>query len=332
MPVAAGEQSVLIADGMDSVAISSAGEQPLDPADDGPDDLDSETLAAFGSATLGTVLAADQTTTPLEHGPSSYVRFSGNLVPGWAIAVLSLALLIPAGVAALDGTARAARRRAGIVRALTWAAALALPLLATLVLVYLLALTGLIARPRYPFDPGRFGVGGGEILMLVALVAVLVAGYAFTGLGHAPRAARRAALAPALGAAATLGALASWLLNPYLALLLAPPAHAWLLASRQREPRRIVMVAVVALSLLPAALAFRSVTGAVGAGAWDVLLMVADGHIPTPTLIALCPLIGSLVGLLLLPRTDERVEAAQPRRAGPAEPTEGAFGHSSTQA
>jgi hypothetical protein len=93
-----------------------------------------------------------------------------------------------------------------------------------------------------------------------------------------------------------------------------------------------VMVAVVALSLLPAALALRSVTGAVGAGAWDVLLMVADGHIPTPTLIALCPLVGALVGLLLLPRTDEQVEPAQPPRARPAEPADQALRHSSTQA
>jgi hypothetical protein len=302
MPVAAGDQSVVIADGIDSIAISSAGEKPLAPAEDGLDDLDSDALSAYGSAALATVLAVDQTTTPLEHGPSSYVGFSGNLIPGWAIAVLSLALLIPPGVAALDGVARASRRRAGIVRALTWAVALALPLLATLVLVYLLALAGLIARPRYPFDPQRLGLGGGELLVIVVLAATVIAGYVFTGLGRPPAAARRAALVPALGAVATVGGLASWLFNPYLALLLAPAAHVWILAARGRAPGRIAMLALVALALLPAALAFRSVTGAVGAGAWDVLLMVTDGHIGAPALIALCPLVGALVGLVLLPR------------------------------
>jgi hypothetical protein len=247
------------------------------------------------------VLALDQTTTSLEHGPGSYVGFSENLIPGWAIAVLSLALLIPPGIAALDGVARASRRRAGIVRALTWAVALALPLLATLVLVYLLALAGLIARPRYPFDPERFGVSIGELLAIVVLAATVIAGYVFTGLGR-PAAAGRAALVPALGAVATVGGLATWLFNPYLALLLAPAAHVWIVAARGRAPGRIAMLALVALALLPAALAFRSVTGAVGAGAWDVLLMVTDGHIGAAALIALCPLIGSLAGLILLPR------------------------------
>jgi Peptidase family M28 len=318
MPVAAGDQSVVIAEGIDAVAISSAGEEPLAPEQDGKADLDSGSLTAFGSATLGTILAVDQTTTaPLEHGPGSYVSFAGNLIPGWAIAVLSLALLLPPGIAALDGVARAARRRAGIGRALAWAVGLALPLLATLVLVYVLAVAGLIARPRYPFDPGRFGVGGGEVAVLVVLAAATVVGYVFTGLGQPPPGPRRAALVPALGVSATAGALATWVLNPYLALLLAPAAHAWLLAGRARAIGRVTRIALVAIALLPAALALRSVTAAVGAGAWDVLLMIADGHIGTIVLITLCPLVGSLVGLILLPRGEDEPDAEPGRQRPP---------------
>lgn len=299
MPVAVGEQSVLIAEGVPAVAISSAGEKPLPPAADEPDDLDPTTLGEFGSAVVAVVLAIDQSTTELEHGPQTYVEFAGNLIPGWALATLALALLLPAAIAALDGVARAARRGEGEGRAIGWAGALALVPLATLVLLYLLSVLGLVASPPYPFDPGRFGVGLGELLVLFVIVAAAVAGYAVTGLLRPPRSSRRGALVPALGAAATLGAVASWLLNPFLALLLAPLAHVWLVAAGER-PRRLLAIAAVVAALLPAALALRVVTGAVGAGTWDLVLMVADGQISTLALIALCPIVGSLVGLLVI--------------------------------
>jgi hypothetical protein len=299
MPVAVGDQGVLIAEGVDAVAISSAGEKPLPAAADGPDDLDPTSLGEFGAAVLATVLAIDQSTIPLEHGAEAYVEFAGNLVPGWALATLALALLLPAAIAAVDGVARAARRGEGEARALGWAGALALPPLATLALLYLLSLVGLVASPPFPFDPGRFGVGAGELMVLALLAAACIWGYAATGLLRPPRSSGRGALVPALGTAATLGAIASWLLNPFLALLLAPLAHVWLVATRER-PRRLVVVAAVLAALLPAALALRVVTGAVGAGAWDVVLMVADGHISTLALIALCPIFGSLAGLLAL--------------------------------
>ena len=319
MPAAAGEQSVLIADGLDAIAISSAGEEPLPPDRDEPDDFDIETLTQFGSAALGAVLVLDQTTASLDHGPDTYIRFAGNLIPGWAVAILALAMLAPAALAAIDGVARAARRRAGIVRAITWTVGLAVPLLGALVAIYLLALIGLIARPRYPFDPGRFGIGIGEVLLMLILAGGLVAGYVLTGLGDAPARARRQALVPALGAAGVLGALVTWLLNPFLALLLVPAAHIWLIGSRDRAPGRALTLVAVVLALLPAALALRVSTAAIGAGPWDLLLSIADGHIGAVALIALCPLAGSLIGLVILAgrEPDERVEAGEARAGGP---------------
>jgi Peptidase family M28 len=208
MPSAAGDQSVLIAEGLDTVAFSSAGEAPLPPDTDGPDDLDPEVLAEFGSAALGTVLVLDQATTPLDHGPDTYVGFSGSLIPGWAIAVL------------------------------------------------------------------------------------------------------------ALGVAAVTGALVSWLLNPYLALLLAPVAHVWLFAARRRPPSRGLTLALAALALVPALLALKVSAGAVGAGVWDIVLMIAGGHIGTPALIALCPICGALVGLAILAWSGA-LEEADVEGAGP---------------
>jgi len=317
MPSAAGDQSVLIAEGVDTIAFSSAGERPLPPERDAPDDFDPEVMTEFGSAALATVLVLDQATTSLDHGPDAYVGFSGSLIPGWSIAVMALALILPAGLAAVDGVARAARRRFGLIRSLAWAVGLALPPLATVVAIYVLAVMGLIVRPLYPFDPGRFGLGLGELVILLLLAATLVGGYLFTGLGHPPRRARGEALVPALGAAAVAGALVSWLLNPYLALLLVPAAHVWLVAARRRPPSRALTLGLAALALLPAALALKVSAGAVGAGPWDLVLMIADGHIGTLAVIALCPLVGALVGLVILAWSEIRAGASAPRSGVP---------------
>jgi Peptidase family M28 len=319
MPVAAGEQGVLISEGVDAVGLSSAGERPLDPADDQPQDLDPEVLAQFGGAALGIVLAIDAWIPPIEHGPDAYVEFSGSLVPGWSIAMLALALIAPAAVAAVDGVARAARRRAGTIRSLSWSVALALPLLATLVVLYLLSVAGVVADAPYPFDPARFDFGPDEALVLVLLAVVAIAGYALGGLTRPPRRARRDALVPALGATAVLGGTATWLANPYLALLLVPAVHVWLLAGRERPPSRPLLVAAGLGAVLPVLLAMRISIEAVGAGVWDCVLMVTDGHISAAALVAGCPLAGSLVGLLLLawrPGTDwTNPLGARPQRA-----------------
>ena len=95
-------------------------------------------------------------------------------MPGWAIAVFALALLVPAAVAALDGVARAARRRAGVVRAIVWAFALALPLAGLVIAVLVAGVAGLVADPAYPFDPGRFDLGVPEALLIIALLAAAV--------------------------------------------------------------------------------------------------------------------------------------------------------------
>jgi len=300
LPLAVGEQSVLIAEGLDAIAISSAGEQPLAPEDEGLADLSPEVLGEFGGATLATLLVLDQTAAPLEHGPDSYVEFSGSLVPGWAIAMLALSLLLPAGVAAVDGLARAARRRAGAVVAVAWAFGLALPLLAALVLVYLMSVAGLIPGPRYPFDPGRFVLGFSEALALALVAGSIVAAFALARLLHRPRAAGLDALVPALGAAAFAGAIATWLQNPYLALFLVPAAHVWLLTARQPARSRALLTLAVLAAALPVVLVVRSAAGAVGAGPWDLVLAISDGQIPTLLLLALCPLAGAQLGALAL--------------------------------
>ena len=83
--------------------------------------------------------------------------------------------------------------------------------------------------------------------------------------------------------------LALWLANPYLALLLAPAAHVWLLSGAEsiagaRSPRsRCALVCVPVLAALVAVAAALDL----GADApWTYALMVADGQIGLPTMLA----------------------------------------------
>ena len=77
-------------------------------------------MTDFGRTALLLAAAIDASPEPLDHGPSTYVPMAGNLVPGWTLALLALTLTLPAGLASIDGLARAKRRRRRIGRALWW--------------------------------------------------------------------------------------------------------------------------------------------------------------------------------------------------------------------
>ena len=296
-PGGLGEQAVLIDAGFDAVAISSAGERPLPVDEDEPADLSGETLGEFGTAAFTAVLALDAATAPLQHGPDSYLIAGDNLLPAGVLGLLALALLLPPAITAIDALARAARRRFGPGPALVWAGSLALPLLAALLTLYLMALIGIVPRPRFPFDPALFGIGLSEIVAFALLVGIAVAGYAWLGLLRAPAGADPDTLPPALGLYLCIGGGVVWIVNPLLALLLVPLAHVWLLATTRRALPRAGLAGAVALALIPVALAALASAGAIGAGAWDLVLMVADGQIPSLLAVALCPIAGCLLGL-----------------------------------
>jgi hypothetical protein len=326
LPSGLGEQAVLIENGLDAIGLSSAGERPLPASQDQPEDLSTSTLGDFGSTALLLAATVDAATSPPEHGPGTYVPLAGNLVPGWTLALLALALLFPAALAAGDGIQRGFRANAGTGWAIGWAASRALPLLAGLLFFYFLSLVGLVASPPFPFDPNLFGVGAGQIVVMV-LVALVIGGsyYAIRG-WRVPPVLPRSAAVPALGAVSTLAVFLAWLANPYLALLLVPTAHVWLTCAPRRGslPWPLV-VGAAALSLLPLIAGIGHVSGSLALGSaapWLLLLMVSDGQFGFGTMLALCLVIGGLLGIVavsLRRRTPPRRRASQPVPQRPAE-------------
>jgi hypothetical protein len=318
IPSGLGEQAPLIAMDVDAVAISSAGERPLRPDRDQEDDLSAGTVSNFGRAAQSLVQAVDSATFSLDHGPSTYLEVGGNLVPGWTLSLLALGLLLPALVAAIDAAARALRRAEPLASGLVWAATMALPLVGALAGLYLLSFLGVVPRPRFPFDPASFEVG------VAAVATAVLVGAAAIGSAFLLRARSRAGVAgdaalAGVGLTAVAAGLVLWLANPYLALLLAPAAHVWLLAAADVRLTHPGVTAVAALvSLLPAAAAVGHVASALdlGTGAlWTLAIMVADGQIGFWTMLAACFLVGSLIGAVLLSRTGRKSDPA-PAAAG----------------
>jgi hypothetical protein len=302
IPAGLGPQAPLVGEGIDAVTISSGGERPLDEAE--AQAFSGETLDAFGRAVQSTISAVDVASGPLEHGPGTHLELSDNLVPGWTLSLLALTLLLPVVIAAIDGAARARRRDLHLTAGLAWAAARGLPLIGALAVLYGLTFVGLVPQPPFPFDPALFDLGARAwITLALIVVAIGLSAYALRVFGVS--AARAPASAPAgLGLVAAIAGLMLWLANPYLALLVVPVAHVWLLAtSGSGALRAAAVLAACVAACLPLAAALASVAGALdlGGGApWTFVLMVADGQIGLAIMVAACFLGGVLIGAAAL--------------------------------
>jgi Peptidase family M28 len=302
LPSGLGEQSVLIAEGIDAVGISADGERPLPTSEDGPESLSAPTLGDYGRAALFLLITLDQATAPLEHGPGTYLTIGDNLIPGWSVALLAICLLLPAALASVDATARSWRRGEGRPRDLGWVATRALPFGAALLLAYLLAFTGLAPRPEFPYDPGRFEIGWRAAVVIVCLIVAFVLVWMAIRALRVPRGSGREGLAAATGVVTCAAVGATWLLNPFLALLLVPAAHVWPAAIGAGGPvRRAVIAVAVGVALVPPLLAVIDLAGRLEVGLavpWQLLLMVTGGQIGFGGALLLCLIAGGLVAMI----------------------------------
>jgi hypothetical protein len=321
LPAGLGAEAVAIADGIDGIGVSGAGERPLEPGADDEAALADESMAEFGNTTLALVLALDIARDPLTHGPGVHLTLAGNLIPGWALALVTLTLIIPAVAAAVDGMARAARRREPALGSLLWALTRALPFLAVLLAIYLLALIGIAPDPSFPFDPGLYGFGWRSAGVLVALIAVFATVAILVRALSRPSRPLRETLATALGVISSLAVLGIWLVNPYLALLCVPLAHVWLLGARPQTAASIAgTLAGIVVALIPLVAAILHLADRLGVGAeapWTLVLLVTGGQIGFVTAALACLVAGSVLGLLSLavPGKAKPVERGNPLAA-----------------
>lgn len=303
IPTGVGDAAALASEGVEAVAISGTGERPPSAGSDVVEQLSAETLTASGSTLLDLTLTLDEAEREPRSGPSAYIEVGDNLLPGWTLAALALALVLPSLLAAGDVFMRDRRRSPRTARrALPWVAERILVPLAGLVLAYGLGLVGLIDDPGFPFDPARFEGGAAAPISFVAIILAVVLAMLLVRPMRTPLDSEPQTLASVAGLLCCLSVIGIWFVNPYLALLAAPAAHVWLLPARAvGPPRRIVITVFAVITLLPVLAAAARVGTSLDLGLstpWHLLLLTVDGQIGLPLALLWCGLLGGLLACI----------------------------------
>jgi len=328
-PLGIGGQGVFLERGFESVRISGSGELP--PPGNGGRAADRDRLGGLGRATLRTLTALDQSGRPA-HGPGTYVTAVSQVVPGWVFVLLAATLLLPVLVTSVDAFARARRRHVELGAWLGWLGAWVAPFLAALAAAELLALAGATPEPpANPVAPSDLPLDAPALGVLAAVALAGVLAFLF-----ARSLARRGAPSPdpaepgaacALALLTVAAALALWLLNPYAALMAAPAAHLWLLATLVDPPpsarARALMVGLGLLAPLAVvmyhlfALHVDPVTGI-----WYLLLLVTGQAVDLVTALLGCLWLGALCATVAVARARRSPQppSEEDERAAPLGP------------
>ena len=327
-PFTTGEQGEFVARGFPSVLVSASGER-------GPGAERSVTptrMADLGRGVLRTITALDArpgATPP----PADEVYVASKVLPGWAVRLVTGALIIPVLFAAIDGLARVRRRRHPVGMWLAWVLSAALPFAGALAFAFVLRFTGLMPTPPPgPSPPGAVPLDAAALVVMGAVALALAVGWVTVrplilrmwGVRGDPG-SPGAAAALVLVFVGTVGAV--WVANPFAAALLLPALHAWLfVAAPEVRIRRGAALGVVALTLLPGAVLALYFMIALGYSppslVWNLLLFAVGGGAGLTALVAWCLLLGCLVCVVSVIRSqglygDEAPPEAKPRIRGP---------------
>jgi hypothetical protein len=322
-PMASTEQAPFAARGVPAVLVSLAGDRVPSPGEA----ISQPQIDALGRSVLSAIDALDSA--PQVPAPSAYLMFSGQEIPGWAIRLLVLALIVPVLAATVDGLARARRRGHAILPWVLWVVSAALPFVLAALLVRAMRVVGLIdAAPPGPLAGGAVTLHAGAVAILAFLACVIVLGLTVLR-PLVLRIARARAMSAFLdvggpGAAAALllalcvVSLAIWLANPFAAMLLVPALHLWLWAagSQRRLPRTLVLALLLGGLVLPA-LAALFYAGDLGLSApqaaWSAVLLLAGGGVTLSTALEWSVVLGCAASMTLI-----AVRAARQPRPEPA--------------
>lgn len=316
LPFTVNEQGVLNSAGLPAATIQVSGERGPSPSEP----VSADRMQNFGRAALQAFNALDSG--PDVPAPSRVLVFDRKLLPSWAVSLLVGLLILPALLAAVDGFARARRRREPVAMWLRWVLACAFPFFLLALFLIALRTTGILTvAPAAPIPGASLSIGGRERGSLIG--AVLVLGVCWLGWrsvvhrlgvrGEPSVAGAGAALLLVLGVVTVV----VWVLNPYTALLLVPALHLWLIvADPELRPRRAIALALVGLGLVPVLGVIALYSRQLGLDpiqiAWTPVMLVAGGHIGVVGALLWSLALGCAVAAGLI--------AAQGRRPRPPEP------------
>lgn len=249
-PLTLREQGPLVEHGLDAITLTARGELPLRPQADTLARISRQRLLDFGKAALSSVLALDAAPA-IASSPRTFLVSGRRVVPGWTIGLLAIALLAPAVAAAVDGFARARRRKLPVDRWARWALAAGLPFLATLAAASVFRILGWLPDSASDaLSPASRPSFAESAPPLAGLAAVFIAAWLFLrpaaiggarGLGGSGR-PQGPEVAVALALVLSLELVLLWTINPLATLLIVPAAHLCLLSCLPESPRRSLLV------------------------------------------------------------------------------------------
>ena len=286
LPLAVGEQGVLEQGGIPAVLVGASGEAGTGAHER----VSSERMEGLGRSVLSAVDALD-TAANVPATAQSGIVLSHQELPGWALRLLVLMLMVPVLVTAADGLARLHRRGVRVAHLAGWTLSCAAPFFACALFAYVLGFLGVLGGA-----PGAAAVLArampvGATAAIALLTTALVFVLAWMGWSSLVRTLRWGARPdPDAAGLATVSvalalALLVWIGNPLTALLLIAPLHVFLVLStpQLRPPHVLGSIALLVLAAVPFALVLLYYALALGAGpvavAWGALLAFAGGHV-----------------------------------------------------
>lgn len=288
-PLALGEQATFPDQGLAGASLSPGGE----PLTTGV--ASDRIVAGVGRAALRALTTFDDARQPARPQPSR-LELGGKLIPAWSLILFIGTLLIPLVVVAVDGWARARRRRETATRGLVATAIGFAWLMVSAVLLRLLGAVGALDAPPVVPDPGALT---GVLPVVVAALFLLLSP---TGLMVAAGVARR--FTPKGGEsgfalALAFAMIAVFAVNPVAALFWLPLAHLLtllLLAGERPRPARVWTLAIV--GLLPPAVAVAYYPLTFDAGLLESLrlavLLRAGGYVGVVETIGGCLIVAAV--------------------------------------
>jgi len=320
------EQAPLVGRGIAAVTLTTGGNRHVDAAADTPDRLKVRRLGQMGRAAQVLLGSLDQGL-ELTAGSSSYVFLGSRFLPGWALALVLIAMLVPFLTATVDLFAYCRRRRIRLIgsirsyiRRLAFWAWIGLAFL-------LLSLVG--AWPRGSALPpnlsstaaGTWPVLGLVGLLLLGCIGWLVARERLLPRRPVQREERLAGYCGALLALAVL-ALLTAASNPFALIFILPSIHTWLWLPQVRDRPPWVRLLLLTAGFVGPALLIGSMAWRFGLGLdapWYLMELTAIGYVPLPAVaifLAWLAVAGQLIALEAY-RYAPYPTAAERRGAGP---------------
>ena len=288
------EQGPFLARGIPALTLTTADDRPPPAVEDEVDVLDRAQLGRAG-LTAQALLGSLDSSLELARGTSSYVYLGERIVPGWAVQLVLIAMLLPFLAAVIDLFARCRRRHIPLAPAFrSYRSRLGFWLFSGGVFAAL----GLLGAwpdgsPRPP-SPESDVAGDWRVVPLLATGAIVTLAWFVTRERLIPRretteAEQLAGYATALLALA-LVALLVVATNPYALLFALPSLHAWVWLPNLRTRPAWVRAWVALLGLGGPALLLWSFGVRFGLGfdaPWYLLELVAVGYVSAPPVIIL---------------------------------------------